>query len=408
MKILQINNVYGIGSTGKITRNIHLQLLKDGMESVVLYGRGRMVCERGVYRTGNDFLANVNHLFSEISGIRYGGCWYSTEKIFNIIRRERPDIVHLQCINDYFVDIYRLVEWLKKQNIPTVLTLHAEFMFTANCSHAFECEKWKSGCGNCPSLYQATKSLFFDRTHKSYKKMKNAFDGFEDFLEVISVSPWLQNRAQQSPILAGMHHRVIFNGVDTSVFHPCSDDLIEQKFCVQGRKIVFQATALFRDTEGDPKGGTYVLDLAQEMKDKRVLFLIAGKYIVHDTVPENVILLGEIQNQRELAAYYSRADVTLLTSKRETYSMVCAESLCCGTPVVGFEAGGPEQISIPEYSSFVPQGDLEALKAELIHWINLPKQSGIADAAKKKYGIDNMYKSYLRVYKELMDRIHEK
>jgi glycosyltransferase involved in cell wall biosynthesis len=33
--------------------------------------------------------------------------------------------------------------------------------------------------------------------------------------------------------------------------------------------------------------------------------------------------------------------------------MIVAESLCCGTPVVGFKAGGPESIAIDDYCVFV-------------------------------------------------------
>lgn len=53
--------------------------------------------------------------------------------------------------------------------------------------------------------------------------------------------------------------------------------------------------------------------------------------------------------------------MTLLLSKRETFSMVTAESLCCGTLVVGFKAGGPESIALKEYSHFVEQGDVNAI-----------------------------------------------
>ena len=41
-----------------------------------------------------------------------------------------------------------------------------------------------------------------------------------------------------------------------------------------------------------------------------------------------------------LAEYYSLVDVTVITSFHETFSMVVAESLSCGTPIVGFKAGG--------------------------------------------------------------------
>lgn len=404
MKILQINSVYGVGSTGKITRDIHKELLRDKMESVVLYGRGSTTEEYGVYRIAGDFYAKTNSLWSRVTGIRYGGCRYSTAKIFRTILQEKPDVVHLQCINDHFVNIYELIEWLKKNRIPTVLTLHAEFMYTANCPHAFECERWKIGCGQCQRVYAATKSLFFDRTNKSYLKMKKAFDGFDDCLEIVSVSPWLMERAKQSPIFFGKQHRVIYNGIDTTVFYPHNDDLIKRKYCPTGEKIVFHATAFFRDIDGDAKGGAYIIELAKKMEHEKVIFLIAGKYDVRKSVPSNVVLLGEIHNQHQLAAFYSAAAVTLLTSKRETYSMVCAESLCCGTPVVGFKAGAPEQICLPEFSEFVQQGNLDALYDALLLWIGKPKDTSLSGTAQAKYGKEHMISAYMDLYKAVVAR----
>ena len=40
MKILQINCVYGTGSTGRLTQAIHTRLLAEGIKSVVCCGRG--------------------------------------------------------------------------------------------------------------------------------------------------------------------------------------------------------------------------------------------------------------------------------------------------------------------------------------------------------------------------------
>ena len=49
--------------------------------------------------------------------------------------------------------------------------------------------------------------------------MKRAFDGFDDGLIVTSVSPWLMERAKQSLILQGKKHCVVYNGLNTDVFH---------------------------------------------------------------------------------------------------------------------------------------------------------------------------------------------
>ena len=116
-----------------------------------------------------------------------------------------------------------------------------------------------------------------------------------------------------------------------------------------------------------------------------------------------------MKDQKKLAEYYSAADVTLLTSKRETFSMVTAESLCCGTPVVGFRAGAPEMIAIPEYSRFVAFGDVEGLKNALFEFRGLKKEVGaqsIADRASAEYDSSVMYAEYLKIYEKLVKEDH--
>ena len=399
MKVLQVNCVYKKGSTGKITYDIHSELLKQGIESVVCYGRGEKINEPHVYKTCGEVYSKVNHLLSEFTGVMYGGCFFSTNNLIRIIKKEKPDVVHLQCINGYFVNIYRLVTWLKKHDIKTVLTLHAEFMYTANCGHALDCDKWQTACGHCPRLKQETKSFFIDGTHKSWMKMKKAFDGFNDNLIVTSVSPWLMERAKLSPILKDKKHEVVLNGVNTDVFHFYDTSELRSQMGLNGVKVIFHATPSFDDNINNIKGGYYVLKLAEKMLDENVKFVVAGNHPDGLKVPSNVILLGKVADQELLAKYYSMADVTLLTSKKETFSMVTAESLCCGTPVVGFKAGAPEQIAIPEYSSFVDFGDLDLLviACEKIFLTAFNKQK-ISKDVKVQYSIKVMCDKYKDIY----------
>lgn len=401
MKILQVNCVYKKGSTGKITYDIHSELLKRGIESVVCYGRGEKINEPHVYKTCGEVYSKINHLLSEFTGVMYGGCFFSTNKLIKIIKKEKPDVVHLQCINGYFVNIYRLVSWLKKHDIKTVLTLHAEFMYTANCGHALDCDKWQTGCGHCPRLKQETKSFLIDGTHKSWMKMKKAFDGFNDNLIVTSVSPWLMERAKLSPILNDKKHAVVLNGVNTDVFHFYDTAELRSQMGLTGVKVIFHATPSFDDNINNIKGGYHVLKLAEKMLDENVKFVVAGNHPEGLKVPPNVILLGKVSDQELLAKYYSMADVTLLTSKKETFSMVTAESLCCGTPVVGFKAGAPEQIAIPEYSSFVDFGDLESLHEEMKKFLAESfLKIDIALTSNCKYAKQTMTENYLKIYEE--------
>lgn len=401
MKVLQVNCVYNKGSTGKIIYDLHKGLLSNGEESIVCYGRGEVVKEDNVYKICKELYSKFNNLLSRITGLMYAGCFFSTNKLIRIIKKEKPDVVHLHCLNGYFVNIYRLVTWLKNSGIKTILTLHAEFMHTANCGHAFECEKWKNGCGKCPRLRKETKSWFFDNTHKSWLKMKKAFDGFDD-LTIVSVSPWLMERAKQSPILKDKKHCVVLNGLDTSIFKLYDTQQLRKKHNLIGKKIIFHATPFFNDDPENIKGGYYVIKLAEKLlSNDNIRIVVAGNYPKTLKVPSNIIFLGRVNNQQALAEYYSMADVTVLTSKRETFSMVVAESLCCGTPVAGFRAGGPEQIAIMEYCKFVGFGDVGGISKAMTELIDIPiSKDEIAKIAAKKYSSKRMVNHTLELYEK--------
>ena len=401
MKVLQVNVVYNTGSTGTIMYDIHSRLLKEGHDSVICYGRGAKTSDKGVVKTCHEPYAKFFNLFSRISGLPYGGLCLSTNRLIKQIKNEKPDVVHLHCLNGFFVNIYKLVKFLKNSGIPTVLTLHAEFMHTANCSYALDCDGFKTGCGRCKYLKRATSSLIFDRTAKSFKMMKSSFDGFEK-LVVASVSPWLTERAKSSPILADKKHTVVLNGTNTEIFKPYETESLKQELGVSGFKTVFHATPCFTADKNHIKGGYYVLKMAEAFKD--VKFVVAGPYEKDLKVPGNVILLGKVSDRKELARLYSMADVTLLTSKKETFSMIVAESLCCGTPVVGFEAGGPETITIDEFSSFVDCEDVAAMERALAEALEYDYDSSkIAAAANDKYSKDNMTSDYLELYEKIRE-----
>lgn len=400
MKVLHVNVVYNSGSTGKIVHDIHTVLLENGKDSTVCFGRGEKSTETNVYKVCNEYYAKANNLFSRLTGIQYGGCFLSTSSLISIIKSQNPDVVHLHCINGFFVDVYRLISWLKKNKIKTVLTLHAEFMYTANCSHAYECDKWKSGCGNCPRLKKATGSLLLDNTALSYRLMKKAFDGFDDNLVVTSVSPWLMNRAKQSSILKGKKHVVVLNGLDTSVFCYKTTPQISLPGDNNSKKVLF-VTPDFDESRDHHKGGWYLIELAKRMPNVNFIVVCTRGRIKN--CPKNVLFVGKIDNQYELAKYYSAVDVTLLASKRETFSMVLAESLCCGTPVVGFEAGGPESIALNDFCVFVEYGNIDALEKSLAQQLNKTYScEEISDISSKIYDKKVMTNEYIKVYEKLV------
>ena len=132
--------------------------------------------------------------------------------------------------------------------------------------------------------------------------------------------------------------------------------------------------------------------------------VVASQVLAVENLPENILLWGRANGQKELAALYSAAEATVLVSERETFSMVTAESLCCGTPVVGFKAGGPESIAIPEYTDFVEYGKVECLRDVLLEMLEVKHdKKRISEEAKNHYSREVMTNAYMKVYKSMIE-----
>ncbi len=396
MKVMQINCVYNTGSTGKIMYDVHTELKKRGIESVICYGRGKKTSDENVYKTSSEFLAKFNNVKSRFTGMPYNGSFFATNKLLRIIKKENPDVVHLHCINGHFVNIYRLVEFLKKNKIPTVVTHHAEFMYTGYCAYSFDCEKWKCGCENCPHLFNGSK---IDQSKRNWKNMKKATDGFKQIISV-AVSPWVQSRAEKSVFFGNYKNTTVINGIDcdTFRFYEDTDTIKNQLGIPEHKKVLIHVTANFSNPI---KGGKYILDLAKKLDD--MVVIVVGSNEIVDDKPDNVLLYGRTENQEELAKLYSMADLCVLASRRETFSMPVAESMCCGTPVVGFMAGGPESIAIEQYSSFVEYGDSDALELAVREMLKRKFVKKIlAQKAKEVYSKENMCENYINVYKDVL------
>lgn len=408
MRILQVNVLASAGSTGKITTDIHHTLLSKGHESLVCYGAGADVPEeKCYYRICSNTDRHISTLIQRLHGVAYG--YYAikgTARLIRKIREYKPDVVHLQCINGCIVDIYKLLRFLGKNNIKTVVTLHAEFMYTGMCGHAYECLRFteSNGCHHCP-LYKKELHSVFDNTNLSWRKMKEAFTSFKpENLILTSVSPWLKSRASMSPIVKGVRNEVVLNGLEQDIFKiaPISEK-VSHAFS-KDKKLILFVGAKFNQEKGNVKGGWHFVELAKKMPQHQFC-IVASTYSDIDNLPSNIIFWGRTNGQKELAELYNRADITVLTSRRETFSMVTAESLCCGTPVVGYEAGGPESIAIPEYSKFVEQGNIEDLQKTVENFINKEFDSPtISRKAHEIYAKEVMTEGFLNVYNELLDK----
>ncbi len=350
--------------------------------------------------TSNFWIKQYSRI-ARITGQRYNCAYYETIRLTRRIKKIKPDIVHIHCMNCSYINPFILLKWLGRQNIKVLVTHHADVTITANCDHAYDCDLWKCGCKkHCHRLKKEQHYIFYANASFSWKQMRNAFAKIK-YLYASGVSEWMVERVKQSPFFANRECCLIENGVDIEIFKydkSRSNKLITL-FKKQGNRIILHVTPSILQPL---KGGTYVLELARRMQN--VIFIIVGyhnEYI--ENMPSNVFLIPYVSSKVELAGYYQLSDITLLTSKRESFSLVTAESLCCGTPVVGFKAGAPEAIALPSYSSFVEFGDIQALQITIEKFLNRTfDKEEISKVACKRFDVSAMCQNYLSYYEDIL------
>jgi len=398
MKVLLIDVNCKHSSTGKIVYDLYTELNNSGNEAAICYGRGPLIKEKNIFKFGIDIETLFHAGMTRLTGLTGFFSILSTFRLINYFEKFKPDVVHIHELHAYFVNIGRLMNYLKEKNIKTVWTFHCEFMYTGKCGHAHDCEKFKKECHNCPQLREYPTSLTFDFTRYMHTRKKQYFQGFNN-LTIVTPSKWLANRVRYS-FLAKKNIQVVFNGIDTSVFDYKDFSDLQTKHNITNEKIILSVGSNLMTLN---KGGQYVIELAKRFTGQNYKFIMIGVDNIDNTVSDNVIMLQKIIDKNELVKYFSMADITLLTSKRETFSLVAIESILCNSYIIGFKAGAPEEVVPKDQGVFVKYGDLDALEHEIRSYLSM-KQIDKKDKnnieLKKRFDNSRMFNEYLTIYKE--------
>lgn len=333
MTVAQIN-CSANGSTGNIAKAIHRTLLGNGDNSYIFFGGGTPT-EKNMVRIGNYTSLHIHAVLSRNLGKQGYFSFFATKNLIRKLKKIQPDIIHLHNLHGSYLNLPLLFHYLKKSNANIVLTLHDCWLFTGKCPYftMIGCYKWKDNCGHCPQLDIYPRSKV-DTTSKSLADKKKWLSGFGNRMQIVAVSNWLRDTAKQS-FLSQYPIKTIYNGIDTEVFHPTSENTVGKKYGIQDDKFVILGVASVWD---DRKGLAEFLELSKKISDSDVIVLVglSEKQILN--LPSNVIGIERTENQKELAQLYSRANVFVNPSKEETFGLVTAEAMACGTPVIVYDS----------------------------------------------------------------------
>ncbi|MBI2954765.1 MAG: glycosyltransferase [Chloroflexi bacterium] len=211
--------------------------------------------------------------------------------------------------------------------------------------------------------------------------------------------------------------KVIPCGVDLTLFRPMERRQAKQSLGLDGKRILlfvgrieplkgldllFETLASLRSTFGDLR----LLVLGEEARLDGELHRLK-RYARQLQVEGSVTFTGIVDRER-LPVYYNAADICVVPSHYESFSLVAAEALACGTPVVASQVGGLQSLIVDhENGLLVPSHSPQAFSATIRVLLQDDELRGhlsrTARRSVQEIGWSAIAKEVLVVYDELAD-----
>jgi glycosyltransferase involved in cell wall biosynthesis len=273
-----------------------------------------------------------------------------------------PDVVHLHNLHGGYFDLRALSDL--SHRTPVLMTLHDAWLTTGHCAHSIGCERWKTGCGQCPDL-DIYPAVARDATNYNWNRKGRIYR--RSRLHVVTPSAWLMDQVNKSIVAPAIVDQcVIPNGVDTALFRPRANDerirdalrLPRDRFVilVAGNALVHNPFKDF-DALRDALAG-----LPAHVARRTICVALGGGPATTLVGSTELRLIPFVQDRDQVAAYFRAADLFVHAAKADTFPNVVLEAMASGVPVVATRVGGiPEQVLSMRDDETEGTGELVAL-----------------------------------------------
>lgn len=350
MKILHLVAGGVNGGAGRGAYTLHLELLKLGVNSVILtdYFDGSLNENEVVSIIKNPFFYYQKKIKSRIFNL-LKLIYFKRQKLlfstgfdgFDITKHSLyhdADIIHLHWING-LVNI----KSLKKINKPVIWTIRDMWPLTGGCHFGMiekkACTKFESGCGKCILLNSK------NRFDLSYFILQNKIKHLPDNIEIVGISSWISNCIRNSLIFKNKPIHTISNNININNFSPTNKQTARNLLQIdsKNKKIILFGgldASLFH------KGFDSFLELLSLIQKDKYYFLFYGNIDTRYFDKFKIFSknFGLIKDDQILSTIYSSADVFISPSYLDSFGKSIAEAMSCETPVLCFDSTGPSDI----------------------------------------------------------------
>lgn len=368
MKVVQINASDFGGGVETVVRLHHRELDRQGHRCQLLVGRKKgddAQITRIPFRRGPKGVLRTARWIQQTTGLQnvYSPSFRAVDQSFAF----DPDIVHIHSLHgaDSYAELAAVARLSKRY--PTVITLHDFWLMTGHCGYPLDCPRWLTGCGKCPDLTRYP-AVSRDATRWNFRRKRKLFRN--SGLELIVPSEYLREQAHRSPILRHLPVHVVSNPIDTNVYKPDGSQELRMKrraeFGISNDEV---AVMLIANNLSNPyKGMADGISAINKVSSRKVRVVLVGNAAesLSKELTQAHIALPYTRSSAELSGYYRMADMLVMPSRCETFGLVAAEAMACGTPVVSFDAGAlAEVVGDQDTGVVVPPRDTRQMALEI-------------------------------------------
>ena len=299
---------------------------------------------------------------------------------------KEADVIHLHWVNQGMLSLKQLRQMLLSGK-RIVWTMHDEWPFRGIRHYTEE--------GN--AMEEKNISALEERLFKSKQEIYQLGN-----IRFVGCSQWITDLAQEAMPNANVRH--INNCIPHSIFHPQDRQDARKAFSLpQDQKLILFTCQKVTDKR---KGMAYLLEALKYLNEPKPHLVVVGgntEDLLNSNLgidKSNLHFIPYVNGEKEMARLYSAVDCFVTPSLQDNLPNTIAEAMSCGTPCVGFNAGGiPEMISHMKNGYVAQYCDSKDLAHGIECALSHPewKEAAMHSAA-HDYSEDRVAKEYAKAY----------
>lgn len=353
LKILHLSSYQDSGGASVAAMRLHAGLSKAGVNSIFVTLTPDSFRPGATQITLNTGLRKIGfrvRLFGEKILLKLGRIpnlghvslnWATPMDVVafrNLLKSFSPDVVHIHWIGHNFLPL----EILSQIKRPLVWTFHDMWPFLS-VDHV---DSETPSQGSFKEYLTKKRGLInidrwmYNRKDRIYRTIEGT--------TAICPSQWMLDRSSKSPLVKGFNKIVVPNMVTTNDFFPIEKGLARDALGIQkdSRVFLFGAFGPFIETN---KGFGDFAKVIESYKAKNpsqpIVILTFGSSIGYKTIQGITHKHFDwIKSTEFLRLVYSAADIMVVASVIESFCLVAAEAMACGTPVVCYDTSGLKDV----------------------------------------------------------------